>query len=374
MTQTLLSRQTRLQAAARAAGLDYIALVPGPNLLYFTGLHMHLSERPFVALLPADDTRAPVMVVPHFETGKATAAAGHAPWSVYAYRDGEPFERAFEAAAQAHALEGALLGVEPTQMRLIEWNLLTGAAGSVRQASALDMIATLRMVKDESELVAMRKAVRVAEDALARTLEQISGGMTEKDIAGRLMSNLLQGGADGLAFSPLIQIGASASNPHGVSGDRALQPGDCLLFDFGALVDDYPSDITRTVFFGEPSAEMRRVYETVKAANAAGRAAVRPGTTPEAIDASTRAVIEAAGLGEYFTHRTGHGLGLEIHEPPYLWAGNQLSLQPGTTFTVEPGCYLPGLGGVRIEDNVVVTETGVESLTSFTRDLIVLPA
>jgi Xaa-Pro aminopeptidase len=174
----------------------------------------------------------------------------------------------------------------------------------------------------------------------------------------------------GVAFSPLVQAGLSAAFPHGNAGDRKVQMGDVLLIDFGYTMDDYPADITRTVVVGTPSAEIKRIYETVKAANAAARAIAKPGSTCQEVDRAARAVIEAAGYGKYFTHRTGHGLGLEGHEAPYIVEGNATVLQPGMMFTIEPGVYIEGVGGVRIEDNVVITETGHDCLTTFERELI----
>jgi Xaa-Pro dipeptidase len=368
-----IERIRKLQALQRAASIDYVALVPGPNLTYFTGLHMHLSERPFVVLLPADESARTIIITPFFEIGKATSGPVPLDAAVFSYRDGQPFQEAFDAAATQHGLGGKCIGVEPTQMRVLEWSLLSAAA-PVRQASALEAIAELRMRKDAAELAAMRKAVQIAEHAFAQLLEDLRPGMTEKQAAATLAQHMAAAGADGQSFEALVQFGPSASNPHGASGGRALQPGDFALFDFGALVDGYPCDITRTICIGTPSDEMKRIYEVVQAANAAGRAAVRPGATPEQIDRAARDVIEKAGYGQYFTHRTGHGLGLEIHEPPYLWAGNTMPLEPGMTFTVEPGIYIPGLGGVRIEDDMVVTENGGESLTSFERSLIRLDA
>jgi Xaa-Pro dipeptidase len=368
-----IERIRQLRTLQRNSGIDYVALVPGPNLSYFTGLHMHLSERPFVVLLPADDAARTIIVTQFFEIGKATSGPVPLHADVFHYRDGQPFQEAFDAAAKQHGLAEKVIGVEPTQMRVLEWSLLSTAA-RIRQASALDIIATLRMRKDAAELAAMRKAAQVAEHAFAQLLEDLRPGMTEKQAAAALMNHMLQAGAEGPSFEPLVQFGPSASNPHGASGSRALQAGDFALFDFGAVVDGYPCDITRTICLGAPSDEMKRIYEVVQAANAAGRAAVRPGTTPEEIDRVTRDVIEKAGYGQYFTHRTGHGLGLEIHEPPYLWAGNTLPLEPGMTFTIEPGIYIPGLGGVRVEDDMVVTETGGESLTSFERNLIRIDA
>ncbi len=365
-----IERIERLKHAARAAGIDLIALVPGPNLVYFTGLHMHLSERPIVALIPSNND-PPILITPFFEVGKATSGKVKLDWQVHSYKDGVPYQAVFDEAAALHRLAGKTIGVEPLQMRVLEWSLLSAAA-NVKQASAAEAIAELRMRKDAGEVAAMKRAITLTEDALTRTLEDIRPGMAERQVAAVLMNRMLEAGAENLPFPPLIQAGPSGANPHAGAGDRVIAAGDLLIMDFGLTLNDYSSDITRTIAVGEPSSEMKRVYDTVKAANAAGRAAVKPDVTCASVDQAARDVIEAAGYGEYFTHRTGHGLGLEGHEPPYIVAGNDLVLQPGMTFTVEPGIYLPGKGGVRIEDNVVVTEAGCESLTTFTRDLVVL--
>jgi Xaa-Pro dipeptidase len=368
MTTQRLSNLKRLQ---RAANIDTVALVPGPNLIYFTGLHMHLSERPIVALFPASDD-PPILIAPFFEVGKATSGPVKLDWRVYSYKDGVPYQETFDAAANANNLHSQTMGVEPLHMRVIEWSLLSSAARDLKQASAADMIAQLRMTKDASEIAAMRRAIKLTEEALSRALEEIHPGLNERQVAALLMNRMLAAGAHSLAFAPLVQAGPSGANPHGTSGDRVLQKGDTLVMDFGLTIDDYSSDITRTIAIGELDDEMRRVYETVRAANAAGRAAVKPGVLCEDIDRAARDVIEQAGYGEYFTHRTGHGLGLEGHEPPYIVKGDRTVLEPGMTFTVEPGIYIPGKGGVRIEDNMVVTQDGGESLTTFTRDLVIV--
>ncbi|BCX03553.1 MAG: peptidase M24 [Candidatus Roseilinea sp.] len=364
-------RLSKLKQAQRQANVDYVALVPGPNLIYFTGLHMHLSERPIVALFPADDA-PPILIAPFFEVGKATSGPVALDWQVHSYQDGVPYRDAFRAAAEAHDLRGKTIAVEPLQMRVLEWTLLSEAAPDIRQTSAADLIAPLRMVKDADEIAAMRRAIALSEAALTELLEEIREGMTERQVANLLMSRMLAAGAQGLPFTPLVQSGPSSANPHGTSSDRPLRRGDMVVVDFGLTVDDYSSDITRTIAVSEPDANMREVYDVVKAANAAGRAAAKPGATGEEVDRAARSVIEAAGYGRYFTHRTGHGLGLEGHEPPYMVAGDATVLQPGMTFTVEPGIYIPGIGGVRIEDDVLITEDGSQSLTSFTRDLIVV--
>ncbi len=364
-----IERLSRLKQAQQLANVDYVALVPGPNLIYFTGLNMHLSERPIVALFPADDA-PPILIAPFFEVGKATSGPVALDWQIYSYKDGASFQTAFRQAAEARDLRGKTIAIELLQMRLLEWTLLSEVAPGIRQASAADLIAPLRMVKDADEVNAMRRAVMLAEAALTQALEEICEGMTERQVANLLLRHLLAAGAQGLLFEPLVQSGPNGANPHGMSGDRPLCRGDMVVIDFGLKVEGYGSDITRTIAVGEPDAQMRDAYEVVKEANAAGRAAAKPGATGEMVDRAARSVIEAAGYGAYFTHRTGHGLGLEGHEPPYMVAGDTTALQPGMTFTVEPGIYIPGKGGIRIEDDMLITEDGNQSLTSFTRDLL----
>lgn len=368
MTQARLQRLTEL---LRAEGIDYVALVPGANLVYFTGLHMHLSERPIVALFSAKGD-APILVAPFFEMGKATGGPVRLDWRTYSYRDGQDPQIAFQQALDENDIDGNLIAVEPTQMRVLEWNLLTGAAKGLRQTSAAEAIKQLRMIKDADEIAEMRKAVEIAEHAFTDTLPHVMAGMKESDVASLLADNLTKRGAQGLAFEPLVQTGLTATNPHGHAGEHTLQDGDLMVVDWGCRFGNYLSDITRTVGIGAVSDELRHIYDTVKAANAAGRAAVRPGVPCEMVDKAARDVIEQAGYGEYFTHRTGHGLGMEGHEPPYMVKGETLLLQPGMTFTVEPGIYKPGVGGVRIEDDMLVTTTGGESLTSFERDLVIV--
>jgi Xaa-Pro dipeptidase len=364
-------RLSRLKHRQTAANVDFVALVPGPNMVYLTGLRMHLSERPIVALLPAADV-SPILIAPFFEVGKAASGPVALNWRTYSYKDGTPYQSAFDAAAAECDLHGKTIAVEPLQMRVLEWMLLGNAARGVRQASAAELIAPLRMIKDDDEVDAMRRAVALSEAALTRALREIRAGMTERQVAGMLTSHLLAAGAQALPFEPLVQAGPNGANPHGTPGDRPLCEGDMVVIDFGLTIADYSSDITRTIAIGEPSEEMRVIHDIVKAANAAGRAAAKPGATGEDVDRAARSVIEAAGYGEYFTHRTGHGLGLEGHEPPYMVAGDTTVLRPGMTFTVEPGIYIPGKGGVRIEDDVLITEEGSQSLTTFTRDLVVV--
>jgi Xaa-Pro dipeptidase len=360
-------RIKRLTDEILANGLDGVALLPGANLLYLTGIHAHLSERPLVLFLPADD--APSIIIPTLEAAKAEAAgipADH----IFAWSDEEGYTGAFQRACAHLELSDFLLGVEALTMRVLEWELLHRYAPGLTTAHVEPITAVLRMQKDADELAAMERAVAAAETAMTRLLPQIKIGQTEKQIAAMLTNELLLAGAQAMPFGPIVSAGPNGASPHAVPTDRPIQAGDLLVIDWGAIVDDYPSDITRTYAVGEVNEESRRIYRLVQEANARGKAAARPGATCAAVDQAARAAIAAGGYGDYFIHRTGHGLGLEVHEPPYMMAGNQQKLAEGMVFTVEPGIYVPGLGGVRIEDDLVVTAGGHRSLTSLPRDLI----
>ncbi|MCL5994517.1 MAG: Xaa-Pro peptidase family protein [Chloroflexi bacterium] len=367
-----IERLRKLNELQHAAGTDCVAIVPGANMLYFTGIHYHLGERPIIALLPADPSDRPALVVPAFEAGKAMHGPVQIDWRVYSYLDGQDLQEVADLAVRELKLDGKVIGVEPTQMRVLESGLLSHQAANARFVSAADLLKQMRMTKDADEISRMRRAAKVPERVLAEAIKRIKPGMTEREVAGLFMMVSFEQNPQEPASPPLVQTGLSAAFPHAFAGERAVQRGDLMVVDFGAVVDSYGSDITRTIAIGEPGDEMKHVYEIVKQANAAGRAAVRPGILAEDVDHAAREVIERAGYGPYFTHRTGHGLGLEGHEAPYMVKGDKTVLQPGMTFTVEPGIYIEGKGGVRIEDDMVVTTESGESLTTFSRDLIVV--
>ncbi|MCZ6758454.1 MAG: M24 family metallopeptidase, partial [Bacteroidetes bacterium] len=227
--------------------------------------------------------------------------------------------------------------------------------------------------KDENELNLMREATKIAEVALQDTLAHVKENVSEREISGTLIRYMLERGSEGeLPFQPIIAFGANSANPHAVPSDYALQRGDLVLFDWGANYRGYFSDLTRMFALGEPEPELRKIVEIVQQSNAAGRQRVAPGRTVGDIDSASRGIIEDAGYGEFFTHRTGHGLGLEVHEAPYVRGDNDQILEPGMTFTIEPGIYLNGRGGARIEDDMVVTQTGGESISTISRDLGIL--
>jgi Xaa-Pro dipeptidase len=362
-----ISRLAKLNAVLRASGLEALALNPGASLVYLTGLHFHLMERPTVVIFTCDSP--PVVVLPELEMLKVKELA----YEVKAYPYGEKpdeWEAVFREALQALGLDGKRIGVETRQMRLLEYHYLHGGAPGAEFPDASEVVSRLRACKEPGEVEAMRKVVQVAQQALENLLPSIKTGMTEKEIAGELVVNLLRGGSQSeIPFAPIVSAGPNSANPHATPTDRKLQAGDLLVVDWGASVDGYVSDLTRTFAVGQVEEEMQTIHRIVQEANAAGRAAGKPGAPCAAVDIAARSVIEKAGYGQYFTHRTGHGIGMEGHEDPYMRGDNQQLLEPGMAYTVEPGIYLPGRNGVRIEDNMVITEQGVECLSDMERGI-----
>jgi Xaa-Pro dipeptidase len=298
------------------------------------------------------------------------------PYPVKAFPYGEnpsEWEAVFRNAVQALGLAGKRIGVEPEHMRLLEFRYVRAGAPEADYPDASDVLGGLRLRKDKDEIESMRKAVKVAQAALEATLPQIKIGMTERELAAELVVQLLRNGSDSaLPFTPIVSGGPNSANPHASPTNRKLQAGDLLVIDYGGAADDYVSDITRTFAVGEVEAEYAKIHKIVQEANAAGRAAGKPGAPCAEVDKAARAVIEKAGYGQYFTHRTGHGIGMEGHEGPYMRGDNMQLLEPGMAYTVEPGIYLPGRNGVRVEDDVIVTDTDSESLTTLPREMRVV--
>jgi Xaa-Pro dipeptidase len=310
-----------------------------------------------------------VLVLPERELPKVDLF----PYKVQGIAYGEnplEWDDAFRKAAQALGVDGKRIGVEPRQLRLLEFRHVKSGAPEADFPDASDVLADLRLRKDKSEVDAMRMAVKIAQDALEATLPIIKIGMTEREVASELVMQLLKHGSESeMPFAPIVSAGPNSSNPHASPTDRKLQAGDLLVVDWGAAYDGYISDLTRTFAVGEVDEECQKIHQIVQAANAAGRAAGKPGVPCANVDKAARDVIEKAGYGKYFTHRTGHGIGMEGHEAPYMRGDNMQILEPGMAYTVEPGIYLTNRNGVRIEDNMVITETGVESLSDMPREI-----
>ena len=361
-------RLEKLRGVMRAGGLDLVALIPGATLRWLGGGEHYLGERPILVFIPPAEP--PLAVVPQLEA--PLFRAGPLAPRIIAWSDADGWEPAFRAALGQLAAPGRVIGVEGLRMRFFEGEALRSLAPAATVVAADEQLGALRMVKDPAELLALREAVRISEEALRQTLAVVRPGMSEIALAGILEDHMRALGSEEPAFKTIVHAGGNTALPHTGPLAYKAQAGDPLLIDFGAVYQGYRADITRTVFLGPPRPEQRDFYHVVAAANAAARAAAGPGHSAGSVDEAARRVIIEAGFGRLLRHRTGHGLGLDTHEPPYIVTGNAQLLEPGMVFTVEPGIYELGQIGVRIEDDLLVTAEGAESISTFERDILVV--
>ena len=362
-----MDRYAPFREIARSHGLDAVALVPGPNFHRLYGKNFHTNERPLVVVIPVED--APAAVVPNLELGSFALIDFEG--EVFDWRDQDGYQAAFDALGRAMPL--ARIGVEGQNMRVFVHHALRSGMPGLEVVDAERAVSGLRLRKTPDEIAAMERAIAVSEDALARTVAQVRVGMTEVEVERVLTRELFAAGAEDFAFHPIVAAGDNSARPHAKArADYAIAPGDALLIDFGARVDGLCADITRTFFVGAPSDEARSVYAAVLDANAAGHAATRPGATAHDVDDAVISVLEAGPYADRIRTKTGHGLGRDVHEAPYIMRGNDQVLEPGMVFTNEPGLYRIGAFGVRIEDDVLVTEGGARSLTSFPKELTII--
>jgi Xaa-Pro aminopeptidase len=355
-------RLSKLQAAVDAAGVDLVAIGPMANMHYLVGFTPHADERLCLLLISAQAISA---VVPKLNAAEWSA---HTDIPPHIWPDDEgPHE----------ALEAALLDMPPVKKLAIDGAMradfllpLMAATTPQEIIPVESLIASLRSRKSLEEIEALSRAAAQADRAMQAAIDACQPGVAEASIAWAAEEAFRLDGAEEVCFT-LVASGPNGAHPHHHSGSRLLQHGDAIIIDIGASLGGYKSDITRMAFLGEPSTEFLKAYHAVLEANERARSAVQPGITAQELDQVARGTLDAAGYAEYFVHRTGHGLGLEIHEPPWIMAGNEQVLEEGMVFSVEPGVYIPGQFGVRIEDIVVVTETGVRTLTGFDRQLVI---
>ena len=363
----MTDRYQEFRDLAQRLGVDAVALVPGPNFTRLMNKSFHSHERPLVLMIPAEGPVA--AVVPNLELG--SWAMLNFEGEVFDWRDQVGYKDAFTALA-AH-LPLSSVAVEGQVMRVFVHHALAAAYPGLSIVDAEKAISGLRLCKNASEIAALEKAIRISEAALEDVLQGVRVGDTEKAVEGRLIQALFAHGAEGMAFGPIVAAGDNSARPHASArSDYAVRAGDAFLFDFGATWGGLCADITRTVFVGEPSKEAEEVYATVLAANLAGHAVTRPGATAHDVDDAVTSVLEASPYADRIRTKTGHGLGRAVHEAPYIMRGNHETLAPGMVFTNEPGLYRIGSFGVRIEDDVLVTETGSRCLTTFPKDLRVV--
>ena len=347
--QDFARRMARAADQAEAAGLTGILVAPGPDLVYLAGyMPIAITER--LTLLVVQKHRDPAMILPVLERPDAEHAPSAGTIALTDWTDGsDPY------AAAAPLLEPDGRYAISDSAWALQLLGLQAALPETRYVSMTSALPMLRGVKDADELERLA-AAGAAADACYEELSKLPfAGRTEKEVASDLAALLISHGHSQVDFT-VVGSGPNGANPHHEAGDRTIEEGDMVVLDFGGLKDGYGSDTSRTVHVGEPTDEEREVHEIVRRAQQAGFEAVRPGVECQEIDRACRRVITEAGYGEQFIHRTGHGIGLTTHEPPYMVEGETHLLEPGMCFSIEPGIYLSGRFGVRIEDIVTVTE------------------
>jgi Xaa-Pro dipeptidase len=368
MPETHLRRRAALREGLRESGLDALLVVDLRNIRYLTGF---TGSNAALLVHAADE--------PHAERRTLFCTDGR--YLTQSEREVPELERVIErnSAPELARLAGKdperfrRLGFESQHVTVEGLDPLVDAAGEeVTLLRAPGRIELLRMVKDDTEVEALRMACAAADRALAQLIQQggLAAGRTEREVARDLENRMLDHGAAGPSFDTIVAAGANSAVPHHRPTDAVLRTGDLVKLDFGALIDGYHSDMTRTMVLGPPADWQRELYELVAVAQAAGRAALRPGASVAEVDSAARGVIERAGRGEQFLHGLGHGVGLEIHEAPMLAKTGEGRLAAGMAVTVEPGVYLSGRGGVRIEDTLVVRDGEPELLTLTTKQLL----
>ena len=357
-------RMSRAAAGAAAEGLGAIVVGPSPDLAYLTAYDPPPFERPTVLVLRPD--RDPALIVPQLERALAAVAGAGDLVEIATYPDGsDPYD--------------VIAGLLPTSGRIgisdRAWAVhvlgLQSAAPALSWTSASPVLAPLRARKDRDELDALRRAGSAADAAFDAICRMGLAGRTEREVADDLARLLVELGHDSADFT-IVASGPNGASPHHEPEHRRIASGDPVVLDFGGSVEGYFSDTTRTVVVGDAPDGLEDVFALVHEAQEAGVETVRPGVPIQEVDRVARAVIAGGGFGDRFIHRTGHGIGREVHEPPYAVEGDQTVLEPGMTFSVEPGIYLEGRFGVRIEDQIAVTEDGAIRLNNAPRELAVV--
>ena len=368
LTQPLAQRLSAYAAVAVDLGVDAVALVPGPNFTRALSHSFMSHERPFLLVIPATGSAA--ALVPNLELRSWDLVGFDG--AVFDWRDQDGYDAAF-GALMAH-LGISSVAVEGQVMRVFVHHALMTAQPDLRIVDGEQAISGLRMIKTPGDIAALTEAIQISERALARTLETVRLGQTEQQIEQTLIQALFAEGAQDMAFPPIVAAGDNSARPHAhARADYGVRAGDALLLDFGARKDGFAADITRTVFLQHASDQGQAVYDTVLRANLRGFDVTRAGVSAHQIDDAVTGVLEASPYADRIRTKTGHGLGRDVHEAPYIMRGNHMTLPAGTVFTNEPGLYEIGNFGVRIEDDVLITETGATSLTTFPKDLMILP-
>lgn len=360
-------RIARVQGLMNSSGCELLVLFPSANMLYLSGFYDEPGERLLFLLVPREGE--PLFLAPALYADQIRQSSPVQDIRIWKDSD-DPMALLKPALAELGSNEADVL-VDDTMWAMFLL-LLRAALPQAAFSPASQVMVPLRMRKTPDELHHMAKAGAIADEAFEEIVELRVTGLTELQLAAALEEAMRRRGAEKIAFETLVASGPNSALPHYRAGQRRIEPGDVIILDFGCRVHGYCSDITRTVVCKKPSREVEEVYEIVKEAQERAVRAVRPGVAAGDLDRAARAQIARAGYGERFIHRTGHGIGLEVHEAPYINEGNRLEVEEGMTFSLEPGIYLPARFGIRIEDIVAVTETGATRLNHCTHELQVV--
>jgi Xaa-Pro aminopeptidase len=354
-------RLARLREKMVETGTDLVALGPGSHMRWLVGFHPHPDERPCL-LLVSGDAEAFLMPALNAEGSREETDIAFHTWS-----DDEGPSAALETALAAVDATGAGKVVLDETMRTDFALLLLDALPRAKHAFTADTVGALRMRKDAGEYAAIKANAEIADRAMQKAFAAIRPGMTERELAVEIRAHFSSEGA--APQFAIVGAGPNGAFPHHQTGDRKLEEGDAVVIDIGGRKGGFPSDITRMAVVGRPPEGYGQIHTIVENAVRAALAAARPGVTAKEVDAAARKVIADAGYGAYFVHRTGHGLGIDGHEPPYITATSETVLEEGMVFSIEPGIYIPGRFGIRLEEIVILREGGPEILSSLPRDL-----
>jgi Xaa-Pro dipeptidase len=363
-------RTSYISAFLKEQGIDLAVITSKANVFYFSGVYAETHERVMAVLV--DVTGKHVLFCPALEASIVAAS----PWEgdVVTYEDHEnPFDRLAQL-FKTFEHSNNRIGIEGEHMTFSRYQELSS---HLENAAILDIgesLQALRLKKTPEEIAILQEAAALADEAIEIGKQEIRPGITEIEVIAEIEYEMKKKGVREMSFDTLVLFGANSADPHGVPGDRVIQEGDFVLFDLGVIWKGYCSDITRTFIYGQASEEQTKIYETVRQALEAATKASQIGTTLGSLDKPARDVITEAGYGQYFTHRVGHGLGIEIHEFPSLASNNLLTAEAGIVYTLEPGIYVPGVGGVRIEDDIHLTAEGPVALTRTPKHLLSIPS
>lgn len=363
-----MERINQLSQWMKETDVQVSFLTSTENVFYLSNFYSNPHER-LLGVAVFQDAE-PFLVCPAME--KEDAKKSGWPYEIIGYTDIENPWEFIQKAVSKRVNSVTRLGVEKEHLNVERYEELSHIFTGASFISAEEKLRKLRMIKDEKELEAIRKACELADYAIEVGCAEIKEGRTELEVLAAIEFELKKKGVASMSFSTMVLTGANGASPHGNPGQTKIQKGDFVLFDLGVIVDNYCSDITRTVAYGDINDKQKEIYDTVLKAELAAIAASKPGVACSEVDLTARNIIAEAGYGDYFPHRLGHGLGISVHEYPSLTETNSLFLEKGMVFTIEPGIYVPGVAGVRIEDDVVVTDHGLEVLTKFPKELQII--